>query len=77
MEIWAVWSFLIGGVWIMDPVLHPPVKAHDLKSCEVAVALAEGLTESIQLRIANGETPTYKTVPIEGVRVTCVERQGA
>jgi hypothetical protein len=73
MEVWAVWSFLIGGIWVMDPVLHPPVKAFDMKSCQIGAALAEVVTAQWQERIAKGETPTYKSVPVEGMKVTCHE----
>jgi hypothetical protein len=45
-----------------------------MRACEIGVALAEGMNESIQRRIANGDKPTYKTVPIQGVRVQCVEQ---
>jgi hypothetical protein len=74
MVVIAVYWFLINGVWLADPAMHPPTPAKDMRSCEIGKALAEGMNESIQRRIANGDTPTYKSIPIEGVRIQCLEQ---
>lgn len=71
MKVIAVWFFLINGQWVHDPVLHPDLVAYDMKSCELGAAMAEAVTEIWQERIKKGETPTYKTVPVQGMKVEC------
>ncbi len=73
MKTIAVWFFLINGQWVHDAVLHPDVVAHDAKSCAVGAAFAEVHNESIKARVARGERPTYKSIPIQGIRVECRE----
>ncbi len=77
MKIIAVYFFLINGTWVHDAVLHPDVVAHDAKSCAIGQAMAEVVTTIWQERIKKGEMPTYKTVPVQGMKIECREEQGS